>query len=72
VVHYAEVTSFGKLAPHDLRRTCAKLYRKAGGDLELSPERQDAARVRGLPPTDRIAPARGGAMDHGVAAGTKA
>jgi integrase len=22
------------LAPHDLRRTCAKLCRKAGGDLE--------------------------------------
>ena len=24
----------GKLAPHDLRRTCAKPCRKAGGDLE--------------------------------------
>jgi integrase len=24
----------GKLSPHDLRRTCAKLCRKAGGDLE--------------------------------------
>ena len=24
----------GKLAPHDLRRTCAKLCRKAGGELE--------------------------------------
>jgi len=23
-----------KLAPHDLRRTCAKLCRTAGGDLE--------------------------------------
>jgi integrase len=25
---------FGKLSPHDLRRTCAKLCRKAGGELE--------------------------------------
>jgi integrase len=34
VVKYAEATSLGKLSPHDLRRTCAKLCRKAGGDLE--------------------------------------
>ena len=34
VVHYARETELGKLAPHDLRRTCAKLCRKAGGDLE--------------------------------------
>ena len=34
VVQYARETSLGKLAPHDLRRTCAKLCRKAGGDLE--------------------------------------
>jgi site-specific recombinase XerD len=34
VVDYARATSLGKLAPHDLRRTCAKLCRKAGGDLE--------------------------------------
>ena len=34
VVQYARQTSLGKLAPHDLRRTCAKLCRKAGGDLE--------------------------------------
>ena len=34
VVYYARQTSLGKLAPHDLRRTCAKLCRKAGGDLE--------------------------------------
>jgi site-specific recombinase XerD len=34
VVRYAHQTSLGKLAPHDLRRTCAKLCRKAGGDLE--------------------------------------
>jgi integrase len=34
VVHYARATSLGKLAPHDLRRTCAKLCRKAGGELE--------------------------------------
>jgi site-specific recombinase XerD len=34
VMHYAKATGLGKLAPHDLRRTCAKLCRKAGGDLE--------------------------------------
>ncbi len=34
VVQYARQTSLGKLASHDLRRTCAKLCRKAGGDLE--------------------------------------
>ena len=34
VVRYAGETNLGKLAPHDLRRTCAKLCRKAGGDLE--------------------------------------
>jgi integrase len=34
VVQYALQTSLGKLSPHDLRRTCAKLCRKAGGDLE--------------------------------------
>ena len=34
VVDYAAQTSLGKLAPHDLRRTCVKLYRKAGGNLE--------------------------------------
>ena len=34
VVKYAKATSLGKLSPHDLRRTCAKLCRKAGGDLE--------------------------------------
>ncbi len=34
VVRYAKQTELGKLAPHDLRRTCAKLCRKAGGDLE--------------------------------------
>ena len=34
VVRYARETELGKLAPHDLRRTCAKLCRKAGGDLE--------------------------------------
>jgi integrase len=31
---YAKATDLGKLAPHDLRRTCAKLCRKAGGELE--------------------------------------
>ena len=34
VLKYARATALGKLAPHDLRRTCAKLCRKAGGDLE--------------------------------------
>jgi site-specific recombinase XerD len=34
VVHYARATSLGKLAPHDLRRTCAKLCCKSGGELE--------------------------------------
>ena len=34
VTMYAKKTELGKLAPHDLRRTCAKLCRKAGGDLE--------------------------------------
>ena len=34
VVAYAQQTSLGNLAPHDLRRTCAKLCRKAGGNLE--------------------------------------
>ncbi len=34
VVQYARQTSLGKLSPHDLRRTCAKLCRKAGGELE--------------------------------------
>jgi integrase/recombinase XerD len=33
-MHYAQATSLGKLAPHDLRRTCTKLCREAGGDLE--------------------------------------
>jgi integrase/recombinase XerD len=34
VMRYAKASDLGKLAPHDLRRTCAKLCRKAGGDLE--------------------------------------
>jgi integrase/recombinase XerD len=34
VMRYAQQTELGKLAPHDLRRTCAKLCRKAGGELE--------------------------------------
>jgi len=33
VVHYARDTSLGKLAPHDLRRSSAKLCRKAGGEV---------------------------------------
>ncbi len=34
LVAYARHTSLGKLVRHDLRRTCAKLSRKAGGNLE--------------------------------------
>jgi integrase/recombinase XerD len=34
VMRYAQATDLGRLAPHDLRRTCAKLCRKAGGELE--------------------------------------
>jgi len=34
VLKYANATLLGKLSVHDLRRTCAKLCRKAGGDLE--------------------------------------
>ncbi len=32
----AEQTELGKLVPRDLRRICAKLCRKAGGELEQS------------------------------------
>jgi integrase len=34
VLHYAHQVGIERLAPHDLRRTCAKLCRKSGGDLE--------------------------------------
>jgi integrase/recombinase XerD len=34
VLRYASQAGIPKLAPHDLRRTCAKLCRAAGGDLE--------------------------------------
>ena len=34
VVRYARDTELGQLAPHELRRTRAKLCRKAGRDLE--------------------------------------
>jgi site-specific recombinase XerD len=34
VQHYARAMGLEKLAPHDMRRTCAKLCRKRGGDLE--------------------------------------
>jgi site-specific recombinase XerD len=34
VLRYAKQAAIPKLAPHDLRRTCAKLCRAAGGDLE--------------------------------------
>ncbi len=34
VVTAAKAAGIGHLSPHDLRRTCAKLCRKAGGELE--------------------------------------
>jgi integrase len=34
VLGYARVLGLGNLAPHDLRRTCAKLCRASGGELE--------------------------------------
>ena len=34
VARYASMTGLGPLAPHDLRRTCAKLCRKGGGNVE--------------------------------------
>jgi integrase len=32
--HYTTLAGLPKIAPHDLRRTCAKLCRAAGGELE--------------------------------------
>jgi integrase len=32
--HYAAAVGVPGIAPHDLRRTCAKLCRSAGGELE--------------------------------------
>ena len=34
VKNYAKRAGIDKLAPHDLRRTCARLCRDAGGELE--------------------------------------
>lgn len=34
VKHFAETAGIAKLAPHDLRRTCARLCHAAGGELE--------------------------------------
>lgn len=34
VDRYAKLAGLGPLAPHDLRRTCAKLCRKGGGNVE--------------------------------------
>jgi site-specific recombinase XerD len=34
VLHYAHRAGIERLTPHDLRRTCAKLCRRSGGDLE--------------------------------------
>jgi integrase len=34
VVEYAQQIGLNRLAPHDLRRTCAKIIRKNGGKLE--------------------------------------
>jgi integrase len=33
-LHYAHRAGIDRLTPHDLRRTCAKLCRRSGGDLE--------------------------------------
>lgn len=33
VLEHAQTAGLGSLAPHDLRRTCAKLCRSGGGDL---------------------------------------
>ena len=34
VKQYAKKLGFARLAPHDLRRSCAKLCHSAGGELE--------------------------------------
>ena len=34
VKEYAKKLGVSKLAPHDLRRSCARLYHTAGGELE--------------------------------------
>ncbi len=34
VKEFAEKTGISKLTPHDLRRSCARLCRAAGGELE--------------------------------------
>jgi integrase/recombinase XerD len=34
VLEYARTAGIGKLTPHDLRRSCAKLCQRAGGDLQ--------------------------------------
>ena len=34
VRQYANKAGIGKLAPHDLRRTCARLCQQAGGELD--------------------------------------
>jgi integrase len=34
VRHYAGKAGIEKLAPHDLRRTCARLCHQAGGELD--------------------------------------
>jgi integrase len=34
VLGYAKPLGFANLAPHDLRRTCAKLCRASGGEIE--------------------------------------
>ena len=34
VKEFARKTDIAKLAPHDLRRTCARLCHEAGGELE--------------------------------------
>ncbi|SPE43061.1 Integrase family protein (fragment) [Candidatus Sulfopaludibacter sp. SbA3] len=43
VKEFATKIGATNLAPHDLRRTCARLCRAAGGELELNPVRRSCA-----------------------------
>ena len=46
VVEYARQIGLDRLAPHDLRRTCAKLSARTGGSWSRSPFCWDIARFR--------------------------
>jgi hypothetical protein len=47
---YAEATGVAGIAPHDCRRTCAKLCRVAGGELEQIQTRIPTAAAAAAPP----------------------